>query len=253
MKLQTSTKKISDVCSSDGQSKSKKEQFYDGCSKKEPFKQDRNCQADKSDMQPVKPPIDMQSNRPAVPIQNKMSKKQRIPQDDDKNCQVNNEALCSDKKCQATKCYQKVGKNCQTSNMWPVKPKNGYVVNAKTSKNTIYLQEKGSNEIYMFWQELPRNSQFTNEAKEAYKSYVVSDHDKWHAVTPNQQLQDCVVTRTVNLQDVTRNLILFSMARAVNLPIICVMTRKSESEGTYFLFVVSTKILIVNRLGHSLK
>ena len=31
--------------------------------------------------------------------------------------------VCADKKCQATKCYKKVNKNCQTTNMQPVKPK----------------------------------------------------------------------------------------------------------------------------------
>ena len=69
-------------------------------------------------MQPVKPTMDMWSNRPAVPIQH------IVPQEDDKNCQSTkyNEAVCTDKKCQATKYYKKVNKNCQTTNMQPVKP-----------------------------------------------------------------------------------------------------------------------------------
>ena len=29
--------------------------------------------------------------------------------------------MCANKKCQATKCYKKVNKTCQTSDMWPVK------------------------------------------------------------------------------------------------------------------------------------
>ena len=74
-------------------------------------------------MQPVKPEMDVQSNRPAVPMQNRMSKKKIMPQDDDKCCQVNNEAVCTDKKCQATKCYQKINKNCPISDMQSVKPK----------------------------------------------------------------------------------------------------------------------------------
>ena len=53
---------------------------------------------------PKKPTNDMQSNRPAVPIQNKMSKKHIMPQEDDKNCQVYmkpmKSKLYSDKKCQ---------------------------------------------------------------------------------------------------------------------------------------------------------
>ena len=40
-------------------------------------------------MWPVKPKMGMWSNGPAVPIQNKMSMKQIVPQVDDKNCQVN--------------------------------------------------------------------------------------------------------------------------------------------------------------------
>ena len=35
---------------------------------------------------------------------------------------VNNEAVCADKKCQATKCYQKADKNYQTSDLQQVKP-----------------------------------------------------------------------------------------------------------------------------------
>ena len=69
-KLKENTRKISDVCSIQEQSatSSNKEQFYDGCSKKEVSNTtctgkngDKNCQADKSDM-PVKPAKDMWSN-----------------------------------------------------------------------------------------------------------------------------------------------------------------------------------------------
>ena len=46
---------------------SNKEQFYDGSSKKEQSKQDKNCQADQSThMQLVMPAMDMWSNRPTV-------------------------------------------------------------------------------------------------------------------------------------------------------------------------------------------
>ena len=47
----------------------------------------KNCQAEKSNMLPVKPQMNMQSNGPAMLIQHKMSKKQIMPQEDDKNCQ----------------------------------------------------------------------------------------------------------------------------------------------------------------------
>ena len=49
-----------------------------------------------------------------MPIQHKMSKKQIVPQEDVKNCQINRRPLkskmCSDKKCH------------DNTNMWPVKP-----------------------------------------------------------------------------------------------------------------------------------
>ena len=53
-------------------------------------------------MWPVKPAKDMHSNRPVVPIQDKMLK--IVPQEDDKNCLVNmrpvKSKVCFDKKCQ---------------------------------------------------------------------------------------------------------------------------------------------------------
>ena len=127
--LKTSKEEAPIVCSKDGQSKPNKSQFIGSnehsdttCTKKYG---DKSCQVEKSDMQPVKPVKDMQSNRPAIPIQNKMTKKSKIvPQDDDKNCQPTRYygLMCADKKCQATKCYKKVDKQCQASNMQPVKP-----------------------------------------------------------------------------------------------------------------------------------
>ena len=97
-KLKTSTKKISDVFSIQEQSSisSNKEQYSDVCCQKEQVftkcskkKHDQNCQADNGDMQPVKQPMNMWSNRPAMPIQDMMSKKQIVLQEDDKNWQVN--------------------------------------------------------------------------------------------------------------------------------------------------------------------
>ena len=112
--------------------KFKKKQFYDRCYKKEQSNTictrnngDKNCQAEKSDIQPVKPAKDMQSNRLEIPIHKKMTKKSKIvPHEDDKNCQSTKYygLVCGDKKCQATKCYKKVDTNCQATNMYPVKP-----------------------------------------------------------------------------------------------------------------------------------
>ena len=64
----------------------------------------------KGNMQPVKAAMDMQSNRPAAPIQYKKPK--IVPKEDEKNCHSTkyNKAVCADKKCQATKCYKKVDK-----------------------------------------------------------------------------------------------------------------------------------------------
>ena len=128
-KLKSSNEEAPIVCSRDGQSKSNKEQFISSnehsnttCTKN---KGNKNCQAEKHDMWPVKPAKDMHSNGPAVPIQNQMSQKSKIvAQEDDKNCQSTKYygSVCADKKCQATKCYKKVDRNCQTSDVWPEIP-----------------------------------------------------------------------------------------------------------------------------------
>ena len=84
----------------------------------------KNFQAEKCvHMWPKKPANDVQSNELAILIQhNKLQKSQ----EDDKNCQINRRPMkskmCADKKCQATKYYKEIDKNCQTSVMWPVKP-----------------------------------------------------------------------------------------------------------------------------------
>ena len=128
-KLKTSTEKISDVHSIQEQAStsSNKELPYDGCSKKEQSNNttsaehngDKNCQAEKCDMWPMKHKMDMWSNGPAMLIQHKMSKKQIVPQEDDKNCQSAKyyepnkdqvKSMCSDKKCK------------ENINMQPVKP-----------------------------------------------------------------------------------------------------------------------------------
>ena len=109
-KLKTSTENISDVCSRDEESvtSSNKEQFKDGCNKEEQSNNgNKNCQAENSaHMWQKKSKKDMQSNEPAMLIQHKMSKKQRVPQEDDKNCQSKKYygLMCADKKHQATKC-----------------------------------------------------------------------------------------------------------------------------------------------------
>ena len=92
-KLKTSAEKISDVWSRDKQysTSSNKELFNDGFSKEEQSNNgDKNCQAEKCDMWPVKPQMDMWSNGPTMLIQHRLTKKSKIvPQEDDKNCQVN--------------------------------------------------------------------------------------------------------------------------------------------------------------------
>ena len=108
--------------SKDGQLKSEKEKFKDGCSKKEQSNntpctrniENKSCHAEKCDMQPKKPAKDMQSNGSAMLTQHKMSKKQIVPQEDDKNCQINRRPLKS-KMCYDQKCHE-------NTNMWPLKP-----------------------------------------------------------------------------------------------------------------------------------
>ena len=76
-------------------------------------------------MWPVKPQMVMQSNGPNGPmlIQNKMSKKQIVPQE-------------HDRKCQATKCYKKIDKNSQTSVMQSVtRSSNKKVIGLSMDKN----------------------------------------------------------------------------------------------------------------------
>ena len=164
-KLETSTKKISDVCSIQEQSStsSNKEQFYDECSRKEHSKQDENCQADKyAHIQPKKPTNHMWVNRPAMPIQ------QRVPQEDDKNCQVNMKLVCDGKKGQSTK----------------------YI---KSEYNDFKSQSTVSSD---------KNCQDN-------KSVIMQPvSQKWICGHPNQQLQDCIVTKTVNPQDATRRRIM---------------------------------------------
>ena len=68
--------------------------------------------------------------------------KQIVPQEDDKSCQVNNEAVCADKKCQGTMYYKKVDKHCQITNMWPVKPINAPEPEMLQSSNKQHMYEE---------------------------------------------------------------------------------------------------------------
>ena len=113
----------------------------------------RTVKLQKSDSKKVKPQTDMQTNRSAMLIQHKMTKKSKIvPQEDDKSCQTTEyyeskmcsdknvkklcnqwcpemnmqlpkpavlyeyRRLCSDKDFQSTRCYKKrnYDKNCQS-------------------------------------------------------------------------------------------------------------------------------------------
>ena len=85
---------------------------------------DKNCQAEKSVMWPVKPATDCHQMDQQYQYRIRCQRSQKVPQGDDKNCQSTKYygSMCADKKCQATKFYKKVNKKCQTSDMWPVKP-----------------------------------------------------------------------------------------------------------------------------------
>ena len=79
---------------------------------------DKNCQTERNiNMWPKKSKKDMWSNRPVILIQHNMLKKQEILTRRPVKSKV-----CSDKKCQTTKYYKEIDKNCQTSVMQPVKP-----------------------------------------------------------------------------------------------------------------------------------
>ena len=81
------------MCSRDEQSvTSSNEQSNTTCTRNI---ENKDCQAEKCDIQPKKPIKDMQSNRSAVLIQHKMIKKSKIvPQGNDKNCQ-SKKVLCN--------------------------------------------------------------------------------------------------------------------------------------------------------------
>ena len=77
---------------------------------------DKNYQAEEiSIMQPVKPKKHVWLNKPAMLIQHKMQKKQIVPQEDNKHCQINRTQLkskmCSNKNCQEN----------ENIDVWPVK------------------------------------------------------------------------------------------------------------------------------------
>ena len=113
-KLKTSTEEASAVCSRHGQLNSNKEQFNNSneqsnvtCTRKN---KNKNCQAEKCDMQAVKFQMDMWLKQPAI----KSSNKKLIGLSKDKNCQSMKKnkskyddldslftvIKCSDKKCQ---------------------------------------------------------------------------------------------------------------------------------------------------------
>ena len=85
--MKTSNEEAHIECSRDGQSKSNEEKIISSnehsittCTRNNG---DKNCHAENSNMLPVKPAMDMQSNRPVVLIQNKMTKKSKIvPKED---------------------------------------------------------------------------------------------------------------------------------------------------------------------------
>ena len=149
-----------------------------------------------------------------------MSKKQIMPQEDDKNCQVNmrpvKSKVCSDKKCQETKFMQ------------PVKPK----INMQSILRPAKLQSSYKRKDQVKFNQASMKDDLKSQ------SSMCSDKNCHYS---NQQLQDCVVTRNVNLQDVpvTRMRII---ARTINPITICVLIKSQvKSDGTYFHHVFSNK------------
>ena len=82
----------------------------------------------------------------------------------------------------------------------------------------------------MFWQELSRNSQCTDEAKEAHKSYVVSDQENdmqlpQPAITRLCSNKNCQCTRCYKKKNYEKN---------------CQSYVKSVSEGTMLFSYVDS-------------
>ena len=109
--LKTSNEEAPIMCSRDEHSvtSSNREQFKDGCSKKEQsdttcteIDAEKNCQTEKCDMWPVKPQMDVQLKKLAL----KSSNKKLIGVSKDKNCQAK---ICEydDFKSQSSKCFDK--------------------------------------------------------------------------------------------------------------------------------------------------
>ena len=131
----------------------------------------------------------MQSNRPAVLIQKKKSK--TMSQEEDKNGQYTKYygLLCAEKKCQAIKCYKKVDKNCQTSDMWPVKPK----IDVQSMPRTAKLQSSYKKKDQMKYVCDDRNCQST-------KLYKISECDDFKRKSLMCSDKNC--QENINMQSV---------------------------------------------------
>ena len=158
-KLKTS-KEAPIVCSRDEQSdnSSNKEQFIDRCPKKEQFNtactrnvENKNCQAEKCDMWPVKFQMDMQSEEPA---KQSSFKKKHVPLYKDKNCKVTkshkkqkeceyNDSNSQSFKCSDKNCQEKENNNMQSvtnnTNMWLPKPAIRRLCKDKNCQSTGFI------------------------------------------------------------------------------------------------------------------
>ena len=146
------------------QTKSKQQQCQDTVFK------GKNFQAEKCvHMQLKKPAKVMQSERSAMEIQHNMLKEQEI---------VNRKPVkskgCADKKCQATKYYKEIDKNCQTSVMQPVKPQMD-VWSEKPAMKSSSKKSIGLNKNYKAT--MSHKKQKKCEYKD-YKSQVSRNSDK---------------------------------------------------------------------------
>ena len=237
-KLKSSNEKAPAVCSSDEQSSAT-------CTRNTG---DKNCQADKSAhiqlVKPVMSSVHMQSNIPAVPIQDKKSMQQIVPQEDDKNCQVNvkpvKKIVFDDKKSSSTICYKNPvcsNKKCQDTRFtWPVKPviymqsKEAAMQSSFQKKHVLLCSDKNCQSTRCYRKKSPARPMYGNDRncqetkftpilplKPEMKNQVICSY-------PNHQ-ENKLFKRTVNLPgNISRNVNISSvceMARTVNLPILC--------------------------------
>ena len=133
-----------------------------------PVFNNKKCQAKKSvNIQPKKPRKDMQSNGSAMLIQHDMLKKQEIVAR-----RPVKSKMCADKKCQATKYYKEIDKNCQAEKsviMHLVKPQKDMQLKKRAAK------DKNCQVIMCNKRQVPLSKDNSCKSTRVYRKSVCSD------------------------------------------------------------------------------